>query len=57
MSDNGEEEHSDVDDYYEGFAHRDNDGENADACDSLAHVITQLRTNDPSLFSAASLTN
>jgi hypothetical protein len=58
MSDNGEEdEHSDVDDYYEGFAHRDNDGENADDGDTLARVIVQLRTNDPSLFSGATLKN
>jgi Ran GTPase-activating protein (RanGAP) involved in mRNA processing and transport len=50
MSDNGEEEHSD----FEGFAHRDNGGENTDDGDfSLARVVTKLRTNDPSLFSGS----
>jgi Ran GTPase-activating protein (RanGAP) involved in mRNA processing and transport len=49
MSENGdlsEEEHSDADEYYEGFTHHDGE--------SAARVIAQLRTNDPSIFPGAS---
>jgi hypothetical protein len=57
MSVNGdvsEEEHSDADDYYEGFAQRreyaDDGGRSAS---SVVRVIAQLRSNDISIFRVA----
>jgi hypothetical protein len=56
MNDNGdfsEEEHSGADDDYEGFAHRDTDGEHEEAGGReesfAARAVAQIRTNDPSL--------
>jgi Ran GTPase-activating protein (RanGAP) involved in mRNA processing and transport len=52
MSDS-EEEHSDVDDDYESFEHRDNNGEHDEAAGReawlAARVVAQLRTNAPSV--------
>jgi hypothetical protein len=61
MSDNGdfsEEEHSDADDYCEGFVQRYNHGGYADdggrVASSAARVIARLRSNDSSILPGAS---
>jgi hypothetical protein len=53
MSENGEEVHSDADNYYDDLAHR----EYADDGGDFARVVAQLRTNDASLFTGANLKN